>query len=650
MSCILTRSASPLTNLINLPPENCKKSLSLCCFVFQQSRKISTHQILQTIPPAFPTDQASKIFTAHDSSRLFAPTILKTKSLVFSEKSPLSRVFLPVSLMSVNVDEAHYTGQYGKQTTITVNNGKTTTTQTHTTYYYTEGFLPSAQYGINHPDMRVYAGYNQPASLVEDACPRIIHASSLTDFSKDKLEEGSQIDPFMLNAAVAQELVLERLQSNQESRAHSDIQSKHWTHLSRVSSINFKHDEIQMTHCMLPFYVLQYPGQPPRLLPAFGEEGSVTGICELSISKVMLASTILSGGIALFFPQAAISSRILTIAFSSLGSATWAKYRSDATNWFQKGEKEEFQQQNEAVAPTKKDRQRREQTQTFSNNDISKASPLTEEFTRHYKTLGLDLQKTYSKEDVASFFRKKAQKIHPDHNPGNDSQEEMRELITAYRAVSSTCKSSKKNSSTNFNSTTKRHFSTKITYQKVKEPPRSVYSSNANTLIKLVLVDKNYPKALQMIDNESVHVDAHNKGENTLLTEATKRGDLKGMEFALNKLEASPDTSCDCPDHRTALHYAAMTGNEKAVTLLLKYSAQVNLITSSGSTALDLAREHKHTSLCLLLENHGGLENRKLQKSLNIFEQAKRFFFGYSSKERTTLLEENKTERPRIEK
>ena len=139
----------------------------------------------------------------------------------------------------------------------------------------------------------------------------------------------------------------------------------------------------------------------------------------------------------------------------------------------------------------------------------------------------------------------------------------------------------------------------KIKEVKFKEPADR-YSPHDNRASKLITFVENreYQRALSLVNQGGLSPDAHSSGENTVLTDCAKRGDVNGMKFCLNELGANPYTSCHCPLHQSAFHYASMNGHIECLKVLYEhidcknnlYADHKNLLTSSGKTPLDVAK------------------------------------------------------------
>ncbi|AYV82827.1 MAG: hypothetical protein Hyperionvirus2_195 [Hyperionvirus sp.] len=126
-------------------------------------------------------------------------------------------------------------------------------------------------------------------------------------------------------------------------------------------------------------------------------------------------------------------------------------------------------------------------------------------------------------------------------------------------------------------------------FVKVKTISReSNYHPRAKELI-LAIQERKYDQAKKLVMIDRVPVDSHTRGEDTALTDAGARGDVKAIEFLITELKANPNASCDCPDHRTALHEASMKGWAAAVKKLLELGASDQTLTNSGKKPAALA-------------------------------------------------------------
>jgi ankyrin repeat protein len=130
----------------------------------------------------------------------------------------------------------------------------------------------------------------------------------------------------------------------------------------------------------------------------------------------------------------------------------------------------------------------------------------------------------------------------------------------------------------------------------------SMYDTNAGNFITAVQ-NGEYKRAELMVKTRQVDINGHTISENTALTDAAKRGDTKAVLFLIQKLGANPHASCDCPYHKTALHYASENNHSDTVKALLQNGAQPNILDSRKYTALDVARSDEIRRMLLM---HGG--------------------------------------------
>lgn len=105
----------------------------------------------------------------------------------------------------------------------------------------------------------------------------------------------------------------------------------------------------------------------------------------------------------------------------------------------------------------------------------------------------------------------------------------------------------------------------------------------------------NFREARELV--ESLDVNSHDSGENTALTDACSRGDLKAVKFLVSELGASPYSSCDCPDHKTPIHYASEGGHSDIIKYFIESKFEVNVLDKNGLTPLDVARNNTIRSL-----------------------------------------------------
>jgi len=127
----------------------------------------------------------------------------------------------------------------------------------------------------------------------------------------------------------------------------------------------------------------------------------------------------------------------------------------------------------------------------------------------------------------------------------------------------------------------------------------SFYDKKTDDFI-LCVRNHNFSKAEQLV-RQGLSVDSHNRGENTALTDAAQRGDCEAIKFLIQKLHANPHASCDCPSHKTALHYAVENSHYSAVELLLSLGANPLILDSRNYRPIDVST---NKNINILLENN----------------------------------------------
>jgi ankyrin repeat protein len=120
----------------------------------------------------------------------------------------------------------------------------------------------------------------------------------------------------------------------------------------------------------------------------------------------------------------------------------------------------------------------------------------------------------------------------------------------------------------------------------------SLREKRAGELITAIR-EKNYERANQLVLREGVNVDGHTALENTALTDCAMRNDVEGINHLVTKLKANLHASCDCPDHNTAMHYAAMHGNVEALNELQRLGANPYVQNKRSKSAIQAAKNNE---------------------------------------------------------
>jgi hypothetical protein len=404
---------------------------------------------------------------------------------------------------------------------------------------------------------------------------------------------------------------------------------------------------------------LQYSSLPPRVLPAiFTENYKVTGPCPISAVKTVAATTMATSIAALFFPQFAVTARLITVLASAIASGTWAHFGLSARRFFEEARINDKKRKNAEYSQTFIDGAREEATSRDIEKEIEELT--NKDMAEFCEALGLDPNQNYSPEELQKAFNERIKEVHSDIGGSDAMTRELLEAREKYRHSTQHKSGPNKNGSAS-----SRHFSTytrqptspaKKNDALFKEPPRSNPHPNTGHLISLVLEQKKYSEALRLIKEGKVHVDGHDSGENTLLTEAVKRKDVEGVRFALQQAKCSVDLSCDCPLHNTAIHYwaegAGSNGGQSRAAekeifeLLIQHEARINLINSSGQTPLDMTRDNDSAKMLL---DHGGKRHYSLPGLTGSLVKLRGTLFGYPPNQRTLLMQppQNQVELPK---
>lgn len=589
--------------------------------------------LISLIPHQFSTEEAWKRFL-DAKNPLFSPTPRKSAE-VSMDVNPIKKVFVPCFSVDANIESSQYQGQYGilRSEPYVGGDGKIHT-RIRTDWYDTQGTLGPRSYSL-----LFYAGNGWDESTMMRAM-REGRDGSFDDiavpFDPKKMSKEILVDPFCKPSAIAQSEGYKEMKDFEVSRAERDIRDRHWrATLATVDKIDSKYGGFKISSYLLPAYVLEYPKCPPRVMPAFNQRVVVIGKSPLSAPKCMMAASLGTAALSLMFPQVSIPARVGMTAASAVMTGLWAQHRLSIAHHFQQTQKETRQRYYESVNPTMMDKKRSEMTSKNkepSGIDLG-VGPI------HYEILGLDSKQQVTEEMVQKAFLKRFSDVNADKNKsGKESHNASCALITARSTLIGGIRRARSANLQN-DGTGKRFYSSGN--GPIKEPPRSIYHPQARRLIQTLLEEKDYEKALSIVHEEEVHPDSHDIGENTLLTQAAKLGDIKAIRFAVDELGACPDTSCDCPAHRTALHYAVKNKRPDVIKALLDKKANPNLLDSLGNTPLDIAISQGDEASQKVLSDYGALRHNSIPGKEGVartFGGFLRAITGNGSSARTRLL------------
>jgi len=523
------------------------------------------------IPHQFGFEEACKRFIEEDKDRLFAPSKpewSKALAIQGSVKEPLKKVFIPYFYVNAETIKTEFNGEFGITRTYVIHTKKGPIYSTYTDWYPLSGTLGPRIYEPENDDLFVYGGLTWSSRLVEKAVSGFDIIRHLKPFDPKLIDSMTTVDPFLKRSAIAQDTALTRIKSFERERIKGEIRRRSGRLKVSVNYMDIQYKNVKIQGCLLPVYILKYnKNTPPRVLPAINiRKTKITGPVKLSPSKCMVGSAVVSTvaviGCSILFPEVSLQAELLMIPLSVALTGLWAQHHLKIRSIYQGWELKRERELNASVSETKADRERREATEEFSSSN-----QIVELVSKHFYALGLDPEEPITNKKIQDAFADKIKKCHPDITKGNsDKAIEIIEARNAFLKAFGRRRTKRKGEV----NSGKRFYSTQ-SKSKIKEPPRSLFHRRARELINAVIQEKNYTKALRLVEKDEIHPDAHDQNENTLLTEAAKVGDLEAIRFAIVDLNASPDTSCDCPAHRTPLHYASEKGHVNAVKLLLKF-------------------------------------------------------------------------------
>lgn len=309
------------------------KSLKVFCLAGSKRFCSNNKNLIQTgftdtklkiIYHKFSNEEAAEIFAKHDAKRIFAP---KHTTGHLHLQYPLKKVFLPFVGVDT-ISEGDYKAKYGitNVTTVSIGKGQVIVIP-NTSYYNTKGYLEKKFYTEADKGFKIYTGYTWDNELLEDSMTGSINTQDLQPFDPETLAQDAEIDPFLMDKHVAEDIFRKCIYDYEKNRASQDIYKREWSSDVKNLKLNLKY-ETKVKCYLLPAFILQYPGNPPRILPALDREKvTVFGANPISVPKTMAASLILGALFSAALPQVAIPLAITSVIGTSALTGIFAKYR-----------------------------------------------------------------------------------------------------------------------------------------------------------------------------------------------------------------------------------------------------------------------------------------------------------------------------------
>ncbi|MBA3236878.1 MAG: hypothetical protein H0T62_00820 [Parachlamydiaceae bacterium] len=311
---------------------------------------------LMVIYHKFSSEKAAEIFSQHDSKRIFAPKNIPSTAPNSSGEYPFKKVLLPFFGVYVTVLGTDYIGEYGtSHTGLTCDSKGKLVPYSYTVWHDTMGTIGPKSYSDADEGLRIYSGYTWDNELVEESMRGHNITNDLLPFDVDNLSKDTLVDPFLMRKGVAKDIFKNSVYKYECQRAKQDITRRKGSSNVRIEKLTYRFSA-KISGYLLPAYVLQVPGEPPRILPALDEKKvTVYGANPISPIKTMLVFSILSTIGAIAFPQIAIPGRIAGMIAAPALTGLWAKYRLGIKNSGQERKMIKKRIDNQAAIESKSD-------------------------------------------------------------------------------------------------------------------------------------------------------------------------------------------------------------------------------------------------------------------------------------------------------
>lgn len=388
-------------------------------------------------------------------------------ALTVYKSDPIKACFVPFHSAQVGRLHSSFSARYGIDRTEyyldteTSADGKTTNTvlksRTVTDWYSCSGVLPNIDYPFGTPHTQIYADFEYPRSLVEDALQstEVIYAKPIT--AEMLAFDGSQkvVYSHEMNMSNALEKLSARVYDLENDRAYRYIKKKYRADHVNIQSldVHLNDADIQLFSYHMPAYI--YKTTVAKLTSykiMNAHTGEIHGNKIYSLAKTSAFGASIGGLLTLIGvvvtanPYVRAGQIILRVAIgSSLSgafSAMWAHLHNQSNNFSFIHEIKKEAKENAKYPESDDDKARREFA-TDMNQDADYTAP-TEDDIRlpidKCKLLGLNPKEKISLEMVKTAYHSKIKKWHPDffndQNSKKRAEAMTQQLNDAYKELS----------------------------------------------------------------------------------------------------------------------------------------------------------------------------------------------------------------------
>lgn len=236
-------------------------------------RAMSTSAIDYTIPSQFDSDSAF---------RKWCDYALKDQPPRLVDYQ-IKKYLLPFFVARVATPSIHFTAEYGTRRfhDITVD-GEEESWVRNDNWRSIEGAITPYRYTMDNPAAQVYVGSSLPAHEVEEAIWGYNLSKKITPYDPTEVQSDTIIDEFQKSEALSIQTIFSRITEEITYDIKMNVRNRTAAFSVRNISFTLSDQCISLESVLLPFYVIQYPNAPARVIPAFAR--TLAHVSELSDS------------------------------------------------------------------------------------------------------------------------------------------------------------------------------------------------------------------------------------------------------------------------------------------------------------------------------------------------------------------------------